>query len=287
MINVPIGAETIFTIGSWPVTNAMINVWIAMALLIVVGLVIRSSASEKPGRLQNAVEMIVEGLLSFFDQATGDRAKSRKFFPVAGTFFVFILLSNWMSLLPGTGSIGVWHVAEGVREFIPLLRPANSDLNLTLVMALISIIGSQLLGIVTLGFFTHANKFIAFGTIWKALKTLNPLKIMIALVEFMVGIIEVFSECAKIASLSLRLFGNIFAGEVLITVISSLIPALVPLPFMTLELIVGVVQAAVFSMLTVVYLTMATSEPHGSHDEEQHDTHTHDRHGHVPQQAKA
>ncbi len=211
-------------------------------------------------------EILLEKLLAFFDQVTGDRDKSRRFLPIAGTFFFFILLSNWMGLLPGTGSIGVWHLVHGELELVPVLRPANSDLNLTLAMALISVIGSHIFGIVSLGFFTHLNKFIQIGTIWRALKTFQPLKILTACVEFIVGIIEIFSECAKIASLSLRLFGNIFAGEVLITVIGSLISVIVPLPFMALELIVGVIQAVVFSLLTVVYLTMSTAAPHGSHE---------------------
>jgi F-type H+-transporting ATPase subunit a len=110
----------------------------------------------------------------------------------------------------------------------------------------------------------------------KALITLNPVKILTALVEFVVGIIELFSEVAKVVSLSLRLFGNIFAGEVLITVISSLFAFALPIPFMALELIVGVVQATVFTLLTLVYLTVATEKPHG--DEE----HTKEEHAHAP-----
>jgi len=268
MASVPLAAESIFSIGSWPVTNAMINVWIAILIFLAAAFVLRRQLSEKPGRFQNFIEMILEKILSFFDQVTGDRHKSRRFLPIAGTFFFFILLSNWMGLLPGTGSIGVWHIVYGELELVPVLRPANSDLNLTLAMALTSVIASHIFGVVTLGFFTHFNKFIQLGTIWRALKTFNPVAILTAFVEFIVGIIEIFSECAKVASLALRLFGNIFAGEVLITVIGSLIAAIVPLPFMALEIIVGAVQATVFSLLTVVYLTMSSAAPHGSHEED-------------------
>lgn len=246
----------------------MINGWVALVVFVVIGCIVRFSTREQPGRLQHALELALEGILSFFDRVTGDRAKSRKFLPIAGTFFFFILFSNWFGLLPGTGSIGRFELVHGEVELVPILRPANSDLNLTLAMALISVIGSHLMGIVSLGFFTHANKYIQLGGMWKALRTLNPVKILTACVEFIVGLIEIFSEVAKVASLSLRLFGNIFAGEVLMTVISSLIAFFVPLPFMGMELLVGVVQAAVFSMLTVVYLTLATSAPHGAHDED-------------------
>ncbi len=264
---VPVGAEVLFSIGSLPVSNALINAVLAMLVFFVVGLLIRRSTSGVPGKFQSFFEMIVEQMLSFFDQVTHDRKKSKRFLPIAGTLFFFILISNWMGLLPGTGSIGVWHVIDGERELVPLLRPAMSDLNLTLVMALFSVITSHVLGLLGLGFFRHANKFIQLGGIWKALKSLNPMKILTAIVEFGVGILEIFGELAKVASLSLRLFGNIFAGEVLMTVIGSLIAFFVPLPFMALELIVGIVQASVFAMLTLVYLTVTSAPPHGEHEE--------------------
>jgi len=164
-----------------------------------------------------------------------------------------------MGLFPGTGSIGVYQFHHGEVELIPILRPAASDLNLTLAMALIAVIGSHIFGIFTIGFFKHANKFIQLGTLWSSVRK-GGINIFIGLVEFMVGIIELVSEAAKVVSLSLRLFGNIFAGEVLLTVIAGLVAFFVPLPFMGLELIVGIIQAMVFSLLTLVYLTVATEK---------------------------
>lgn len=261
---IPIGAETLFSIGSFPVSNSLVNAVLAAIFFVIVGLIVRATVrAGVPGRLQNFLEMILEQILGFFDQVTHDREKSKRFLPIAGTLFFFILISNWMGLLPGTGSLGVWHVIEGERELVPLLRPAMSDLNLTLAMALFSVITSHLLGFFALGFFKHANKFLQFGTIWQALKTLKPMKILTAVIEFGVGILEIVGEFAKVASLSLRLFGNIFAGEVLITVIGSLAAFFIPLPFMALEMIVGVVQASVFAMLTLVYLNVTSSPPHG------------------------
>ena len=186
---------------------------------------------EIPGRLQSLLETLLETLFGYFDQVTGSRVQTLKFFPLIGSLFFFILLSNWMGLLPGTGSIGLWQTHGGERVLIPLFRPANSDLNLTIAMALVTVISSHILGIITIGFFVHWNKFFQFGSIWKALRSLNPMKIMVSMVEFVVGLIEFVSEIAKILSLSLRLFGNIFAGEVLITVISSIMAYGMPLPF--------------------------------------------------------
>jgi F-type H+-transporting ATPase subunit a len=191
-----------------------------------------------------------------------------------------------MGLLPGTGSIGVWQEHHGSMELIPLFRPANSDLNLTIAMAIVSVVFSHVLGIMTVGFFVHWNRFFQFGSIWNAIKTLKPMNIIVSLVEFVVGLIEFISEIAKVLSLSLRLFGNIFAGEVLITVISSIFAYGMPLPFMTLEIIVGVVQALVFSMLSLVYVTILTDAPHGNDEahEKAHDHAKQKRVEHTPAQ---
>jgi len=265
-MNIPIAAEPILEIGHFTVTNAYINSTLVTLIIVIFAFVFSRNLKPIPGRLQAAVESLVEFLLGYFDQVTGSREKSKRFFPLVGTLFIFILLSNWLGLLPGTGSIGRWLSVGGEIEFVPVLRSANSDLNLTLAMALVSVITSHLIGMFTLGFFTHWNKFIQLGSLWKAIKKFNFMDILTALVQFGVGLLELVSEVAKILSLSLRLFGNIFAGEVLMTVISSLISFFVPLPFMALELIVGVIQATVFAMLTLVYLTTMTTS-HDSHDE--------------------
>jgi F-type H+-transporting ATPase subunit a len=214
-------------------------------------------------------------MLSFMDQVTHDRARSRRFLPLVGSLFPFILVSNWLGLLPGVGTLGLWGLVHGERELIPLFRPATSDLNMTLAMSVLAVLSSHVIGIMTIGFFKYGNKFIQLGSLWKAVARIGKvpagkyaIDLFAALVEFMVGLIELVSEAAKVASLSLRLFGNIFAGEVLIHVLSSLVAYVMPTPFMFLEIIVGIVQALVFSMLTLVYLTIATDKPHGdeSHD---------------------
>src|SRR3989339_1774179 len=259
-IHIPtLAPEVVFHIGQLPVTNTMINVWLAIIIFLVIGIFIKTNLSFRPGKFQNSFEYILELLMGYFDQVTGDRKKTLRFMPVVGSIFFFILLSNWLGLLPGTGSIKVGHAM--------LLRPANSDLNLTIVMALVAVVSSHLFGLVSVGIFTHLNKFIQIGTLIKSIKK-GPIAIFTAIIEFGVGIIEIVSEFAKVVSLSLRLFGNVFAGEVLLTVMLGLAAYLLPIPFMFLEILVGVIQATVFAMLTLAYLTVATEE-HG-HEEGEH-----------------
>ena len=255
-IHIPsLAPEVVGHLGVLPITNTMVNTWIAAGLLLVFGIILSAAVKLRPGRLQNASEFFLEGLFVYFDQVTGERRKTMRFLPIVGSVFLFILLSNWLGLLPGTNSIMAGHA--------PLLRPANTDLNLTVAMALVSVASAHLLAFGTIGFFAHLNKFVQIGTIFKSI-TKGPIAIFTALVEFVIGLIEIIGEVAKVVSLSLRLFGNIFAGEVLISVISALAAALIPTPFILLELLVGLIQAGVFAMLTLVYMTVSTAAPHGA-----------------------
>ena len=260
----PLAAEPIFNIGSFPVTNTMINAWIATVLFAVFAFFLnravkkQNSSQNAPKGIVNFFESILEVFLQQIDNVTKDRKRTLKFLPIVGGVFLFILISNWMSQIPGTGSIGFTHAGE----FIPLLRPATSDLNLTLGMAVFAVVLSHFFGIIAIGFFKYANKFIKLGDLWHGIKSGKFINIFVAVIEFFVGLLEIISEVAKMVSLSLRLFGNIFAGEVLLTVIGSLIAFFVPLPFLGLELLVGIVQAMVFALLTLVYLSIATTPVH-------------------------
>ncbi|MBU2542543.1 F0F1 ATP synthase subunit A [Patescibacteria group bacterium] len=264
-IHIPtLAPEVVGHIGNFNITNTMINAWLAIIIFLILGILIKRSVRLRPGKLQNTCEFFLELVLGYFDQVTGSRKKTIKFLPVVGSIFFFVLLSNWLGLLPGTGSITVGHNM--------LLRPANTDLNLTVVMALVAVISSHLYAFAAIGIFSHLGKFIQIGNIIKSFEKFTDgigagvIAVFTALIEFVVGLIEIVSEIAKVVSLSLRLFGNIFAGEVLISVISALVAVLVPTPFMLLELLVGIIQAGVFAMLTIVYLTVATSEPHGAEE---------------------
>ena len=231
--------EILFEIMGWPVSNTIISAWVAMALLIVMGLFVRSRLKPVPGKMQNIVEALIEGMEGFMTTVTGDKEKTRKFFPLIATFFLFILFSNWLGILPGVGSFTVGH---GVHH-VPLFRAPAADLNFTLAFAVISVLVTNVLGAIAVGVRTHIGKYLNFT---------NP-------INFFIGILEIVSEVAKIISLSFRLFGNVFAGEVLLIIIFSLAPYVIPLPFLFLELFVGIIQAFLFAMLTLVSISLHTA----------------------------
>jgi F-type H+-transporting ATPase subunit a len=255
----PLSAETIFHIGSFPITNTYINSTIVLVFFLLLGFLLRKKSQEIPGKLQNFMESVLEIALKYVDQVTHDRKKSIKFLPLVGALFFFILISNWLGIFPGIGSIGRWLVVHGKTELVPIFRPATTDLNTTLAMAVLGVVVAHFFGIFVIGFWKYANKFIKLGDIFQSFKK-GGMSIIVAVIEFGVGLIEIVSEVAKVVSLSLRLFGNIFAGEVLLTVMGSLLAFVVPLPFIALELLIGFIQAVVFSMLVLVYLSVATME---------------------------
>jgi F-type H+-transporting ATPase subunit a len=261
-MNISLAAEPVFHLGHIPITNSLINGFLAVIFFIALAYSFRGEVKAIPKGLQNFLESIMEIGLSYIDRVTHNRQKSMRFLPVVLTLFLFILFSNWLGQLPGTGTFGIWEEHAGEKILIPFLRPATSDINTTLALAVFAVIATHIFGIITIGFFRHFNKFINLGGIFKSIKLKKPVGIFVAIVEFFVGLIEFFSEIAKMVSLSLRLFGNVFAGEVLLTVMASLVAYLVPLPFIFLELLVGFIQATIFAMLTLVFLEVATVEHH-------------------------
>ncbi len=260
-----LASETIAHIGSFPVRNTLIMAWIAVAVLVIVALLTRATKyKEVPGRFQGFMEMIVEGFFNFWDSVVGDKKQTRAFFPLVTTIFIFLATANWMGIFPGVGSITIPEELHGEIINVPIFRSMNADVNMTLAVALISVISTQVFGIAALGILPYAGKF--FVPPWK-----DP-------VGTFIGILELIAEFAKIISFSFRLFGNIFAGEVLLVVISFLMPYVAPIPFLGLEIFVGFIQALVFSMLTLVFLKMAVTA-HGGHDEHE------EGHGHHGQLA--
>lgn len=248
-MNISLAAEPIFHIGSFAVTNTLLMSWFIALFLCLVVFLVRKNLSFVPGGLQNAVEAVLEALLNFIDSVTHDRRQSKKFFPIVATIFIFVILSNWIEIVPGLGTVGIWEEEHGKMILIPFIRSASADLNVTLAIAAISVISIQTFGIGALGFWKYGGKFINFK---------GP-------IEFFVGILELVSEVAKMISFSFRLFGNIFAGEILLAVMLALVPFVAPLPFLFLEIFVGFIQALVFSMLTLVFLKMAVTAHDGQH----------------------
>ncbi|MFH1430628.1 MAG: F0F1 ATP synthase subunit A [Candidatus Uhrbacteria bacterium] len=245
---ISLSAEPITHIGTFVVTNTLIMAVCVSIVLIAFAFIARIQLAMVPRGVGNAFEAVVEALLGFMDSITHEHERSLKFFPYVATIFLFVILSNWIELVPGLGAIGVWGVHHGESVIIPFIRSASADLNVTIAVALFSVVVTQIVGIREIGALRHIGKFISLK---------NP-------IAFFVGILELVSEFAKIISFSFRLFGNIFAGEVLLLVVASLVPYIVPIPFLFLELFVGFVQALVFAVLTLVNLNMAVTH-HEAH----------------------
>ncbi|MCK5510206.1 F0F1 ATP synthase subunit A [Candidatus Parcubacteria bacterium] len=254
-------AEPIFGIGNFQITNSLLNSWLVVIIIVIISLSLKSRVKTIPKGIQNVFEMIIEKFLEIFDSITGSRKRSLKFFPLVFSFFIFILLSNWMGLLPGIGSIGQVVSEHGSKIFVPYFRGGTADLNTTLALAVIGVVASHIFGVVALGLWNYFNKFInikAFLEIPKKIMK-DPAIIIVNPIKAFVGLIEIVGEMAKVASLSFRLFGNVFAGEVLLASMSAILAFGLPIPFMFLEIIVGLIQALIFAMLILAYLTMNTS----------------------------
>jgi F-type H+-transporting ATPase subunit a len=300
-LHISISAEKLFSIGRLNFTNSMLTSVIASGLLIAFALWVRASLKKtnRPTGVQNVAEWIVESLVGLVQSVTNNTQKTEEFFPLVATFFLFVLLNNWLGLLPGSGTIGFYekeehaqvevqkaplaqamevqakeaaqtveqagqtgavkeekpveHAAPAAKEeahaeasnehkiFVPLFRAGTADLNTTLALGLISVIAVQIFGIKH-QHLSYFKKFINFS---------NP-------IQTFVGILEIVSEFSRIVSFAFRLFGNVFAGEVLLAVIGFLVPVIAPMPFYGLEIFVGFIQALVFAMLSVVLYNMAT-----------------------------
>ena len=275
-----LAAEPLFNVQGFTITNAMLNAWISVAFFIVIAFITTRRKSLAPKGIHNVIELAVEFVRNEIQKVTEDERKTKMFLPLVATIFFFVLVNNWMGLIPCTGTIGIYGEVHGEFELIPLLRPATADLNLTLAIAVFSIGATHFFGIKELGPINHFSKFLNFKGIFTSIKK-GPMAVMIALVEFGIGIIEIIGEFAKTLSLSLRLFGNVFAGEILLTVMLSLFSYVLPVPFMFLEILVGVIQATVFAMLTLAFLVVATMD-HGHEDHDEHEEDVIDRNAHVP-----
>lgn len=241
-LHISISAEPVFNILNVPITNSIATSWIITLLTIIFFYYATKKLllKGKLSRLQMFVEFLIEGLYGIVESIAGS-TKGRIFSPLVMTFFIFIVPSNWSGLLPGAGSIGFQGIFHNKEVFIPILRGPTADINTTLALAIIAMFMVQYYGFKNLGF-SYLRKFFNFT---------NP-------INAFVGILELVSEFSKIISFTFRLFGNIFAGEVLISVMAYLLPLGLPMPFYGLEIFVGLIQGLVFLMLTTVFMNIAT-----------------------------
>ncbi|MBI2064807.1 MAG: F0F1 ATP synthase subunit A [Candidatus Yanofskybacteria bacterium] len=253
MAEISIKAETLFHLGVFNFTNSYLLSLIVVGIFASLSFWLRGVIEMIPGKLQSLFELFTEEALKMMDAVLGSRTQSERYFPIVATIFLFVMLSNWMGLLPGTGSLGLTHEiykhGETEHVLIPLLRAPTSDLNFTIALAIIAVFSVNLLGAMAVGMRTHAGKFFNFK---------NP-------IYTFVGLLELVSEFVKIISFSFRLFGNVFAGEVLLIIIGFLGPYFLPLPFLFLEVFVGFIQAFIFAMLTLVFIGMSVSHHEVEH----------------------
>ena len=236
------GPETIFSLAGFRVTNTLLATLLVDAVIIILVFVVRKRISLIPGKLQGGVEAVVEYLYSTTEEVAGSRAPI--IFPWVAIFFIYIALSNLMGLLPGFGTIG-FHRAE---RFVPLLRVSTSDLNVTLALAIVSVFATHTLAIRTTGLGSYLKRFFA----------LNPLLLF-------VGLLEIVSELTKFLSFSFRLYGNISAGEAVLGTMANIFAFVVPIPFLVLEVLVGVIQALIFALLTLAFMTILTEKHETTH----------------------
>ena len=243
-MHLSIKAEPIFQIGSLNVTNTLFTSWMVVLGIVIFSVIFSKTIKKIPGRIQALVEFVLEKFMDFMETFAGDRAIVRRFLPLIATIFIYVLIANWVGTLPGVETIGFHTEEHGKEVFVPLFRTVNSDINMTLVLALIVVITTHIVGLVSIGAKHHAQKFFV-----------NPFKHPIG---FFVGILEAIGEFSRVISLTFRLFGNIFAGSVLMLIMSFLAPFIVPIPFLGLELFVGFIQALVFAVLAMMFITSAT-----------------------------
>ncbi|MEK7602233.1 MAG: F0F1 ATP synthase subunit A [Patescibacteria group bacterium] len=244
-IHVSLKAEVLGHFLGLPITNSLLMTWLVMALLIGFAFFFGRSLTLIPGKLQAAVEWLFEGAYGYVVETFESEELAKKFFPLIATIFLFVLVGNELEFVPGVGSIGFFHGTE----FEPLLRAPAADLNFTLALAFISFFTIEITGLAVLGALKYSGRFVNFS---------SP-------VNFAVGIIEIVSNLGRLVSFSFRLFGNIFAGEVMILVAGYFLPYLLPAPLIGFEMFIGAIQALVFAMLTMFFIKLSVTDPHEAH----------------------
>lgn len=293
--SVAVKPEIMFDFAGFEITNTLIVTWVAMLILILLGVFATRKMQLVPSGLQNVMEFAIEGIANLCESVAGGE-RSKKFFPIVATIFLFVVVSNLLGLIPGFGPIGTLTLPEGdaapksllvfnapqifapqVEEFhspvvlAPFFRSPSTDINTTLAIALIAMILVQVFGIQALGFISYFGKFFNFSRIGKFFGGLFSGKakagdLAFGFLDVFIGLIEFISEIAKIFAFTFRLFGNIFAGEVVLLIMSFLFLAL-PLVFYGFEVFVGFIQGFVFAVLTLAFMTIATT---GHGGEEHH-----------------
>jgi F-type H+-transporting ATPase subunit a len=261
-------AEVVFHLFGLSITNSVVAAWVTIIVLVLFVFLVTRRLRVIPNRWQMLLEFGLGALLRFCQRVAGEK-NGRRFFPIVATIFLFVAFNAWLSLLPGFGSILVTN-PEG--HEVHLLRAANTDINTPLAIALMSFVFVEFFGLRSLGI-RYLGKFVNVSQFLAALRQLAKGKLLAGLnalltgvINIFVGLVEALSELVRIVSFTLRLFGNMTAGEILLLIATFLIPFVFAMPFYGLELLVGFVQALIFGGLTLIFLTVAVA----SHGKEHH-----------------
>ncbi len=247
-LHISLAAERVGSLFGLPITNTIITTWLIITLLLLGAAILGGRLKLLPGKMQNLVEMAFEYIFSYVEQSLGSYKLAKRYFPLIATIFVFILTANMFDFLPLFGTFTLTQHGE----HIPLFHAVSADLNTTLALAIISFLVIELSGIFTLGVLKYGSKFVNFSS---------------GAMGFIVGLLELVGNLARLISFSFRLFGAIFAGEVLLLVIGSFVPLLLPVPLMAFEMFIGLLQAGIFAILTLAFIQIAIAEPHGGSHE--------------------
>jgi F-type H+-transporting ATPase subunit a len=261
---VELPSEPVAHIGHFAVTNSLVASWLTMIVLIGLSLILTYKMKLVPGKRQAMAEAIVEGLLNFVESVAGKK-HARMLFPGVATIFIYVITNAYLALFPFFGSIGV---IEHDGKFAPLFRAANTDVNVPLSIAIMSFVFVESWGMRALGVSHYIGEFINVRQMGQGLKELFTgkigqavMNIAFGFINLFVGVLEIFSHLIRMLSFTFRLFGNMTAGEILILVSCFLVPLVFTIPFYGLELLIGLIQALIFSGLTLVFGTIAVS-PH-------------------------
>jgi F-type H+-transporting ATPase subunit a len=292
-------------VAGFQVTNAVLTALLVDIILAVLAILATRNMQLVPSGLQNFVEWVVEAIYNLTESVAGSKWTPR-FFAIVATIFFYVLISNWFGLIPGLAAFGICEQPHGAvtehaaipglaaplvdqaqeepippvgcpagEVLVPLFRSPSTDLNNNFALALISVFMTQVFGVSALGV-GYFNKFFNVKGMIGAFRTKEHSErpgcvgmlsaFMLGFIDFFVGMLELVSEFAKIISFSFRLFGNIFAGEVMLLVLASLVPLVLTIPFLGLEVFIGLIQAFIFYILTVAFFTIATVS-HGNREE--------------------
>lgn len=267
---VELPSEPVFHVGHFSVTNTLIASWLTIVVLVLFGLICTSGMKLIPGRRQGLAEAVVEGLLGFVESISGKRY-ARMLFPGVATIFIYVITNAYLALLPFFGSLGV---IEHDGKFAPLFRSANTDVNVPLSIAIMAFLFIESWGMRSVGISHYLSEFINVRQLGTGIKGLfrgklgqGAMDIVFGVITLFVGVLEIFSHMTRMLSFTFRLFGNMTAGEILILVSCFLVPMVFTIPFYGLELLIGMIQALIFSGLTLVFGTIAVTPHEGSHEE--------------------